>query len=324
MILVLSDQYDVHADVVCDKLKKLNVDNYRFNLDVTSLKKSKITYYNNEWILENESGILKSSDIHTVWCRRSFVELLLEEEFAMNTGFQIWRREWNAHLNGLYTYLKDKKWLNPLRKAYKGENKYYQMSCAKNVGFFLPDYVVSNNRSVLEQFINEHDGSVIKFMNQDIFRNEEGKFCASYVNEITLDALTEFGKEENPVFVQQKIPKDFEVRYTVVGDKHFVCRIDSQNSAIAKDDWRRYDLPHTPHIVMLPPTDIRSKVELFMFQLQIPFGALDFIVTPKGEWYFLEINCMGQWLWIEELTGLAISDSIVQWLVNNNKQEGLQ
>lgn len=316
MILILADKHDSHSDVVCDKLKALNADYYRFDLDVASLKKSRISYISGEWLLENEHGILKSSDICHVWCRRAFVELLLEEEFDTNVGFQIWRREWNAHLNGFYTDIKSVRWLNPLRKAYKGENKYFQMQCAHEVGFNLPEYVVSNNRGILEQFIKSHEGSVIKFMNQDIFKDEQGKFCGAYVNEITLDALSEFGNEENPIFVQQRINKSFEVRYTVVQDKHLVCKIDSQLSAIANNDWRRYDLPHTPHSIVSPPDNVRSKVEQFMTLLQISYGALDFIVTPKNEWFFLEINCFGQWLWIEELTGLGISDAIVQWLIN--------
>jgi hypothetical protein len=29
------------------------------------------------------------------------------------------------------------------------------------------------------------------------------------------------------------------------------------------------------------------------------YGALDFIVTPSGEWIFLEINPNGQWAWIK-------------------------
>jgi glutathione synthase/RimK-type ligase-like ATP-grasp enzyme len=246
---------------------------------------------------------------------------LLEEEFDTNVGFNIWRREWNSHLNGLYTSIVSVHWLNPLRKAYKGENKYLQMQCASNVGFHLPEYRVSNEKDELLRFVKDHDGSVIKFMNQDIFKNDQGKFCGAYVNPITVGDLDDFGVEENPVFVQQRIDKNFEVRYTVVGNDHFVCKIDSQKSTTARDDWRRYDLPHTPHSITSPPIEIRSKVERFMGMLQIPFGAIDFIVTPDGEWYFLEINCMGQWLWIEELTGLAISDAIVQWLIKNNKEE---
>jgi hypothetical protein len=37
-----------------------------------------------------------------------------------------------------------------------------------------------------------------------------------------------------------------------------------------------------------------------MRSLGIVFGCFDFIVTPAGEHVFLEVNPMGQFLWIEE------------------------
>lgn len=37
-----------------------------------------------------------------------------------------------------------------------------------------------------------------------------------------------------------------------------------------------------------------------MKRLGLVFGCFDFIVTPAGEYVFLEINQMGQFLWIEE------------------------
>lgn len=39
------------------------------------------------------------------------------------------------------------------------------------------------------------------------------------------------------------------------------------------------------------------------------------IVTPKGDYVFLEINPDGQWLWIERLTGLPISEAIADLLL---------
>jgi acetyl/propionyl-CoA carboxylase alpha subunit len=50
--------------------------------------------------------------------------------------------------------------------------------------------------------------------------------------------------------------------------------------------------------------------------MQLEFGALDFIVDPEGNWWFLEVNPSGQWLWIETLTGLDISGEIAQWLIS--------
>ena len=43
MLLILTDSFDVHADIVIEKLKKENISFFRFNLDVESLKKTYIT-----------------------------------------------------------------------------------------------------------------------------------------------------------------------------------------------------------------------------------------------------------------------------------------
>jgi glutathione synthase/RimK-type ligase-like ATP-grasp enzyme len=41
--------------------------------------------------------------------------------------------------------------------------------------------------------------------------------------------------------------------------------------------------------------------------MKLNFGCFDFIVTPEGEYVFLECNPNGQWLWIEMETGYDIS-----------------
>ncbi len=75
-------------------------------------------------------------------------------------------------------------------------------------------------------------------MNQDFYRDSNGKFKGMYVNKITPSDLKEFGNSnENPIVLQEYIEKQFEVRYIVVEDKHFVCKIDSQKSNQTKIDW---------------------------------------------------------------------------------------
>jgi D-alanine-D-alanine ligase-like ATP-grasp enzyme len=47
---------------------------------------------------------------------------------------------------------------------------------------------------------------------------------------------------------------------------------------------------------------------------RLRFAALDFIVTPDGEYVFLEANPNGQWAWIEHETGLPIAAAIADAL----------
>lgn len=152
-------------------------------------------------------------------------------------------------------------------------------------------------------------------MSQEFYSMPDGSFAGLYVNKVSAEALEEFNdKDENPIVLQKFISKAYEVRYTVVGNDHHVCRIDSQKSLIANIDWRKYDIANTPHYAISPPDEIKIKVNQLLEKLGLEFGALDFVVSPDGTWHFLEVNPMGQWLWIEDLTSLKISDSIVNWL----------
>ena len=44
------------------------------------------------------------------------------------------------------------------------------------------------------------------------------------------------------------------------------------------------------------------------------YGAIDLIVTPEGRIVFLELNPTGQYLWIEQATGLPISLALAELL----------
>lgn len=318
MILILTEKNDAHANLLIDKLKESQIPFFRLDLDTKSLEKTSITFKNKNWYINNKNEKITLSQIKCVWNRRTFVQLMLDEQ-DKDYEFNIWKNEWNKTLLGIYYYLKDVKWLNYYRENHKAENKYFQLDIANEVGFEIPDYLLSNDRNEILEFGKKHEKIVLKLLNQDFYKIADKEYVGFYVNIIPYEKLKEFSKsEENPIFLQKYIEKDFEVRYTVVGNDHFVCKIDSQKSEIAKTDWRRYDLANTPHSVIEPPKNIKEKVTLLMKKLELTYGALDFIVSKEGSWYFLEINPSGQYLWIEDLTGLKITDAIKNNLININ------
>lgn len=320
MILILTDEFDKHADVVISKLETENLAYYRFNLNVEALKYTYLSFENNFWNIESRTGEITQKDITSVWCRRPFVELTLQENEDQDNDFRIWKNEWNQTLQGLYNSIKELPWLNPLRKAYKGENKYYQMELAREIGFLLPENLVSNSKRKIAAFIKKHNGAMMKLMSQEMYHVGE-EYKGFYTNLIHANDLEKFNiTGENPLVFQNYIEKDYEVRYTVIREHSYVCKIDSQMSERAKSDWRRYDIPHTPHSAIEAPKDISDKVIILMEKLGLEYGAIDFIVDLSGNWHFLEINCFGQWLWIEQLSNLAISDGIVEWLKNKEER----
>lgn len=320
MILILSDENDLHADIVMKILENANVNFVRMNLGKEALLRTFITFKNYDWYVDTSKYKFKSSQIKAVWNRRTYVELLLDEYNDGNSDFKIWKSEWNKTLLGLYNSLTNAVWLNNYRNSQRAENKYLQMEIAKEIGFLMPDIIVSNQKNELLDFAKKHKFVALKLMHQDFYKSIDGQYQGLYVNRITENSLLKFKDSgENSIVLQKYIEKSYEVRYTVVNDEHFVCRIDSQSSEKAKFDWRRYDIANTPHSIIEPPKEIFLKVQKLMQTLNLFYGALDFIVDKNEQWYFLEINSMGQYLWIEDLTGLQISNAISNFLIFNSK-----
>jgi hypothetical protein len=118
-------------------------------------------------------------------------------------------------------------------------------------------------------------------------------------------------------YFQEWITKAYEVRLTVVGEKFFAVEIHAGSEA-GRLDWRsdyanlRYSKTRVPQLV-------KEKVIEFMRFFEIVFGAFDFVVTPTGEWRFLEVNPNGQWSWLEHHAKVGISQAIADLL-----QRGVQ
>lgn len=67
------------------------------------------------------------------------------------------------------------------------------------------------------------------------------------------------------------------------------------------------------------PNVIDQKCRMLMESLGLVFGCFDFIVTPDGEYYFLEVNESGQFLWIEKLRPeIKMLDIFTEFLINKN------
>ena len=320
MILIISDKNDIHTLKVEKYLKQNNTNFVKLNLDVESLKNTEVFFNGINWTIKNSNYEFNTKDIKTIWYRRTYVELLLEENDISDVNFKIWKGEWNKTLLGIYAHLEECKWLNFYRDAYYAENKYRQQIIAKKVGLKYPEFICSNIKESILNFYIDDNEKVIKFLNQDFYKMKNNEYAGIFVNKIKEEDFSDFkDTNENPVIIQNYIEKRYEVRYTVIGNEHFICKIDSQLSKIANIDWRRYDLANTPHsIIKEAPKQITDSVNRFLKEFNLNYGAIDFIIDNQDNWHFLEINSMGQFLWIEDLTGLKISESIAKWLINNN------
>jgi len=297
---------------------RFNTDDYprtnkiTFNLDT---KKEDILFYFNKQSITNK-------DILSVWLRRPLSPGISKE--ITNPDARVFAKdESKAFLENLWNVL-DCLWVSPPRSIKIAQYKLLQLQIAKKIGFKVPKTIVTNKIEDFLRFWNECNGEVIyKTLgkNQIPSQKKKGMYRLIYTNKIKDVDLNKIIEEIElaPCLFQEYIPKKIELRVTIVDSEIFTCEIHSQKSEKTRIDWRKYDFENTPHIASKLPKDIEEKcIELIDFY-NLKFGAIDLILTPQDEYVFLELNPNGQWLWIEQLTGLPISEALFRLLTKEVK-----
>jgi hypothetical protein len=126
----------------------------------------------------------------------------------------------------------------------------------------------------------------------------KGRQFANYT--AVLPDLREIAEESIrvvPAIYQPKIEKEYELRVTFIGERHFACKIDSQaNSATSVDLRILINTTKSPYQI---PDELANRCQKLMAALNIRFACFDFIREPNGEYTFLELNQAGQFLFIE-------------------------
>jgi glutathione synthase/RimK-type ligase-like ATP-grasp enzyme len=201
-------------------------------------------------------------------------------------------------------------------------SKLNQLAVAARLGLRIPRTLATNSPESLLEFYEESGGRLITKTVLPLRISLDGEMKVPYTQTMRRQNAAKYrAVRYAPITIQEYVPKRLELRITVVGSRVFAAAIESQTGRATRDDWRRetdgnsclsYYMPFS-----LPATIERQCVQLVR-TLGLCFGAIDMILTPEGEYVFLEINPNGQWSWIQELTGLPIAEAIADLLVRGD------
>jgi glutathione synthase/RimK-type ligase-like ATP-grasp enzyme len=111
---------------------------------------------------------------------------------------------------------------------------------------------------------------------------------------------------------QHWVRKEFEARMFVIGDQITTAAIYAHTPA-AYIDWRTGYGTNTYRLID-GPSDVVESVRRLMAEMDLVYGALDFVIGPDGDWTFLEVNAGGQFGWIEDETGARLTDQLADVL----------
>lgn len=304
MILIITHKEDFTADFVIDKLNKQGIKYYRFNCE--DIDKENYLFSNQNKFAFQFNNL---NSFYSVWFRRTKLPQLDIKDEAEKLYLL---GEYDSLLNNLFLQLRTKKWLSNPTNVYQAENKIFQLHIAQEIGFVIPDTIITNQHSVLKEFLTKHNNNVIvKPLSQGRITSEN-ELKLIYTNKIKTDIIEKIDSYSlTPSIFQEQIEKKYELRITVVNEKVFAAKVDSQKLEGTKTDWRKEKNSFEKYLL---PNDIEKKCVELVQKLNLSFGAIDIIKDSKGKYIFLEINPNGQWAWLDMEAGLNISDEIIKYL----------
>lgn len=299
-ILVLSRSENVHVDMVekyCNKYAR--VDRINFDFDTTSP--------NNLPLVSLGADISSVPDAVFIHHPRISYK---NEWFADEIERKLFVASWDSVKEWMEYQFSKTLWVNRPSQNSESKNILRQYNIARAFGFVIPETIFTNQFDELKAFANS-SRIVIKQGNLGV-NLENKRILTSVVNVHTINKDVLRGC---PCLFQKYVPKKFELRVHVIGDTVLTCKIDSQASEKTKIDWRNYDLENTPHEAFMLDDTVNKQCVKLVRELGLMFGILDLIVTPRDDLVFLECNAQGHWAWIEQITGLPITEVLCNFLL---------
>ncbi|MGJ3232288.1 MAG: MvdC/MvdD family ATP grasp protein [Oceanicaulis sp.] len=305
-VLILSPSGDAHGDAVHAALRDREVETVRLSgadFPVRDTLSIWLGAGRHDLRVETErTGVVDLSRVDAVWRRRGeYPRIDAEQIHPEDRRFA--HKEAEAAADGLRdvsALLGRAAWINPRRAALQAQNKPYQLAQAMRAGLAVPPTLISNAPVEVRAFCQAAANPVIYKPLTAAVWEDEGAVLAYFVTELDAETLADDDLlRATPGIYQEKIDKAFELRVTVMDRFVHAVKIDSQALEAAQTDWRR----HIDELAVKPfalPQEVEARVLDFMAAMGLRFGALDLIVTPEGEHIFLEVNEMGQFLWIEQ------------------------
>jgi len=250
----------------------------------------------------------------TVWHRRP--SFALDSKLLHPADQRFAELECNVFRRSLFSImLKNSFWVNPPDAAVVASRKLVQHTAALEVGLQVPDTLYTNDPDEIRGFIREHGGKIIYKPFQGISWQGNETSWMPYTSLLQEDQLvSDEILRSVPGIYQELIEKDSEARVTVIGKHLLSAKILSQDTTGGRVDWRKaYD-----ELKMEPlelPDEISGRCLALLDKLGLVFGCFDFIIKPGGEFVFLEVNEMGQFLFVESYTGLPLLDAFSEFLL---------
>jgi hypothetical protein len=317
-VLIITNDHDEHADAVSGELTRRDVRVFRFH-PADFPHRCSVSLAIEDGRVQGElctsQGRLRFDEICAAWFRRSGnlyeTRLNITSEKLENYV----KIQSQATLSALCSSLQTV-WVSHPLALRRAEVKALQLVEASKAGLKVPETLISNDPGRAEAFVNALRASdcAIKPLLAVGVTDDAGGF------RMPLTVMLPRGHSlasvaHAPTMLQPYVAKAFELRCVVIGEQIFAAKMDTQADQRSRVDSRGGD----PDLEVFElPEAVETSLHRVMDSFGLNFASLDMIVTPDGEFVFLELNPNGQWLWLEFELGLPLVATMADLLTRNH------
>jgi glutathione synthase/RimK-type ligase-like ATP-grasp enzyme len=311
-ILILTQPEDAHTQAVAVALEQKGARVVCwYTSDFPSRESESVEFFDRRCKMRNSA--VPDLEYSVVWNRRP--AFVIDPETLHRADVLFAERNCREFRKSFFDlYQPQARWVNPHEKV-RRLTKLLQFHHAQGVGWDLPHTLFGNEPGEIRTFLaqNQECGVVYKPLTGLPWKDED-TYWVPYTTEVEpADLPADAVLRMVPGIYQARIEKRFELRVTVMGRTLFAVKIDSQGTEKGRLDWRKaYDELEMQEFQL--PAAVEAKCFALLESLGLVFGCLDLIVTPEGDYVFLEVNQMGQFLFLERYVDLPLLDAFSDFL----------
>jgi len=181
-------------------------------------------------------------------------------------------------------------------------NKAVQLRLAAGAGLKVPETLMANSPAAVREFFDRNPHQAICKAFATHVWQQQGSPDVTVTETFSLDRGELPADDEvftyAPAIYQEKVKKQFDVRAVLMGERVYSFAVRTPANSL---DWRHDAALRNVAVERIAtPAAVESGILRFAAAAGVCTGSLDLAVDRNGEWWFLEINEQGQFLWLDD------------------------
>jgi ATP-GRASP peptide maturase of grasp-with-spasm system len=285
-----------------------------------------LTFADDDYHLRVDDDCFRLADVTSAWLRKGdfwfrglFRAVEAPQSAALTYHLNDSLQQENFRLREHFHYVLKKRCAVLGSANGSSPNKLVVLELARELGLRTPPFRVTTSRQYTQALLDSGASYVSKAMSDGLFlfdveESKAGYF--TYTEKLEPSSLEGLEERIAPSFFQQYVEKELELRVFFLDRTFRTVGIFSQNDEKTRVDYRKYNLDRPNRVIPFQlPAEIEDKLARLADRLGLNTGSIDLILDRSGEFYFLEVNPVGQFGRLSESCNLSIERLIAERLL---------